>query len=226
MTDYTKRIMQLERTYEQSAQIKRTISELTERLAKQNRDYAVMLEAKQILASVSDENTRIVLDYITGVVNRILGELFPYDARRVYLERKLYRGQYAHINMQLVGANGKVRDMQLQSGTGIRQVVSVLFILSTIEIRKGRRLFLSDELLSGLHSEAKKVVMGLLELFAEGGYQFIMVEYGANNGKIYMVEHPSAVSTVTALSKGQEYNNEVFIFNRPPEKVDLSIQVD
>lgn len=202
------------------------IGELTEKLAKQSKDYTVMLEAKQLLSTVSDESTRVVLDYITGVVNKILGELFPYDSRRVYLERKLYRGQYAHINMQLVGANGKVRDMQLQSGTGIRQVVSVLFILSTIEIRKGRRLFLSDELLSGLHPEAKKVVMGLLEIFTGEGYQFVMVEYGANNGKIYMVEHPGAISMVTPLMPGQEYRDEVFIFNRPPEKVDLSIQED
>ena len=93
----------------------------------------------------------------------------------------MYQGQHAHINIKLTGSNGKVRDLTLQSGTGLRQVISFLFVLSLIEIRKGRRLLLADELLSGLHPEAKRIVTDIIQIFAEEGFQFAFVEYGVNN---------------------------------------------
>ena len=190
-----------------------------------NNQYIVMLEAQQLLTTVSDNNTTVVLDYITGIINKTLGELFPHDNRRIYLEKSMYQGQHAHINIKLTGTNGKVRDLQLQSGTGLRQVISFLFILSLIEVRKGRRFLLADELLSGLHPEAKRITMDIVQIFAEEGFQFAMVEYGVNDlGRIYIVEKPDKIAKVTPIDG--KYNNEVFIFNRPPEDVDLSIRVD
>ena len=82
-----------------------------------------------------------------------------------------------------------------------------------------------DELLNGLHPVAKNIVMDIVKIFAEEGFQFAFVEYGVDNvGKIYLVEKPDSVATVTPL--GSKYNNEVFVFNRPPEEVDLSIRVE
>ena len=67
--------------------------------------------------------------------------------------------------------------------------------------------------------------MDVIKIFAEEGFQFIFVEYGVDNvGRIYIVEKPNDVATVTPIDG--VYNNEVFIFNRPPEDVDLSIRVD
>ena len=43
-------------------------------------------------------NTRAVLDYVTGVVNKTLAELFPHDTRRVYIQNSMYQGKHAHIN--------------------------------------------------------------------------------------------------------------------------------
>lgn len=225
MSIYTNRILELEAQYNQFQSIKSKIDELTEKLKDMNNQYVVMLEAQQLLTTVSDENTRLVLDYITGIINKALGELFPHDPRRIYLEKTMYRGQHAHINIKLTGSNGRTRDLQLQSGTGLRQTISFLFVLSTIEIRKSRRILIADELLSGVHPRAKQILMDVIQIFAEEGFQFIFVEYGVNNvGKIYMVEKPDSVATVTSLEG--DYNDEVFIFNRPPEDVDLSIQVE
>ena len=190
-----------------------------------NIQYVNMIEAQQLLTTVSDSNTTAVLDYITGIINKTLGELFPHDSRRIYLEKSMYQGQHAHINIKLTGTNGKTRDLTLQSGTGLRQVISFLFVLSLIEIRKGRRLLIADELLSGLHPEAKRIVTDIISIFADEGFQFAFVEYGVNNlGKVYLVEKPGAVATVTPMDG--VYNNEVFVFNRPPEEVDLSLHVE
>ena len=226
MSVYTNRILKLEQEYNQAQDLKAKVDNLIERLDKMNQQYVVMLEAQQLLATVSDDNTTAVLDYITGIVNKALGELFPHDSRRIFLEKTMYQGIHAHINIKLTGSNGKTRDLTLQSGTGLRQIISFLFVLSMIEIRKGRRIFIMDELLSGLHPEAKRIATDIIQIFAEEGFQFVMVEYGVNHlGAIYLVEKPNEVATVTPLA-GNVYNNEVFVFNRPPEDVDLSIAVD
>jgi hypothetical protein len=225
MSQFTHDILVIEQNYVQAQDIKAKIDVLISKLNDMNNQYVVMLEAQQLLTTVSDANTTAVLDYITGIINKTLGELFPHDSRRIYLEKTMYQGQHAHINIKLTGTNGKIRDIQLQSGTGLRQVISFLFVLSLIEIRKGRRLLLADELLSGLHPEAKRIVTDIITIFAEEGFQFAFVEYGVNNlGKIYLVEKPNEVSTITPMDG--IYNNEVFVFNRPPEEVDLSIHVE
>ena len=223
MSRFSQEIMSYNSEYQSAQTLQAKVDKMIKQLEEKNQQYLVMLEAQKLLVSISDQNTNAVLDYITGIINKTLGELFPHDSRRIYLEKTMYKGQYAQINIKLTGTNGKTRDLQLQTGTGLRQVISFLFILSTIEIRKGRRLLLADELLSGLHPEAKRIVMDILQIFAEDGFQFAFVEYGVNDvGRIYMVEKPNEV--ITPLDG--KYNDEVFIFNRPPESVDLSIRVD
>lgn len=225
MSQFTNEIIMIEQSYKQAQDIKANIDVLTTKLNDMNIQYVNMVEAQQLLTTVSDANTTAVLDYITGIINKTLGELFPHDSRRIYLEKTMYQGQHAHINIKLTGTNGKTRDLTLQSGTGLRQVISFLFVLSLIEIRKGRRLLIADELLSGLHPEAKRIVTDIIRIFAEEGFQFAFVEYGVNDlGKVYLVEKPGAVATVTPMDG--VYNNEVFVFNRPPEEVDLSLHVE
>lgn len=225
MSQFTNEIIMIEQSYKQAQDIKANIDVLTTKLNDMNIQYVNMVEAQQLLTTVSDANTTAVLDYITGIINKTLGELFPHDSRRIYLEKTMYQGQHAHINIKLTGTNGKTRDLTLQSGTGLRQVISFLFVLSLIEIRKGRRLLIADELLSGLHPEAKRITIDIIKIFAEEGFQFAFVEYGVNDlGKVYLVEKPGAVATVTPMDG--VYNNEVFVFNRPPEEVDLSLHVE
>ncbi len=226
MSEFTQSITMLEQNYLQAQQLREKIERMSAEVEDMRNHYSVMVEAQQLLSTVSDMNTTAVLDYITSIVNKTLSEMFPHDSRRISLKKTLYQGQYAHINIQLDGTGGKKRDIQLQSGTGLRQVISFLFLLSLLEIRKCRPILLMDEILSGLHPEAKRIVMDIIQIFAEEGFQFVMVEYGADNvGKMYLVEKPSAVATVTPLGD-DTYHNQVFVFNRPPEDVDLSIFVN
>ena len=225
MSQYTSEILALKQNYLNAKEIQERIELLANKLEDMNNRYIVMVEAQQLLAAVSDDNTKSVLDYMTGIINKTLGELFPHDDRRIYLEKQLYRGQHAHINITLTGTNGKKRDLTLQSGTGLRQVISFLFVLCMIEIRKCRQLLVLDEMLSGLHPVAKNIVMDVIQIFAEEGFQFAFVEYGVNStGRVYLVEKPNEVATVTPLDG--VYNNELFVFNRPKEDVDLSIRIN
>lgn len=223
MSQYSQYIQRLRFEIEQRDSNIQKAEKIQETIADLEKKYVDMLEAQQLLSTISEENSNKVLSYITSIINRALSELFPHDTRRVYLEKTLHANQHAHINVVLETSDGRKRDLTIQSGTGLRQVISFLFVLSLIEIRKGRRLLMMDELLSGLHPEAKSVVKRIMTIFAEEGFQFVMVEYGVNDlGKIYLVEKPDNEAKVTALDG--EYNNEVFVFNRPLE--DMTEEVE
>ena len=225
MSAFSQQIMAIDVAYKKKVELKDKIDSLVEQLDSYNKQYIVMLEAQKLLATVSDDNTTAVLDYITGIINKALSELFPHDVRRIYLEKKLHAGQHAHIVVKLENSEGRERDLTLQSGTGLRQTISFLFVISLIEIRKSRRILLMDELLSGLHPEAKRVITDIMQIFAEEGFQFVMVEYGVDDvGRLYLVEKPDKTATITPLDG--TYHNEVFVFNRPIEEVDKSISVD
>lgn len=223
MSQYSQYIQRLRFEIEQRDSNIQKAEKIQETIADLEKKYVDMLEAQQLLSTISEENSNKVLSYITSIINRALSELFPHDTRRVYLEKTLHANQHAHINVVLETSDGRKRDLTIQSGTGLRQVISFLFVLSLIEIRKGRQLLMMDELLSGLHPEAKSVVKRIMTIFAEEGFQFVMVEYGVNDlGKIYLVEKPDNEAKVTALDG--EYNNEVFVFNRPLE--DMTEEVE
>lgn len=167
-----------------------------------------LTEAQQLLSAVSEKNTMDTLDFITGVINRTLAEMFPSDTRTISLEKILYAGKHPHVNVQLVDGAGNKRDLVVQSGTGLRQVVSFLYTVCLIQMTGGRKLLISDEILSGLHPEAKKVINTVLEVLAED-MQFIMVEYGLNDvGKIYNVEKRGKVARVVEVDG--DYVNQVF----------------
>ena len=221
MSQFTSKVKDLEFAYRQKVEAERKVAEISSHLKTLNDQFLVMLEAKELLAAVSDSNTTAVLDYITSIINNTLGELFPYDKRRVYLEKNMHANQYAHIKVKVVNNEGIERDLMLQSGTGLRQVISFLFVISLIEIRKGRRILLMDELLSGLHPEAKTIVTDIMQIFAEEGFQFVMVEYGINDlGRLYLVEKPENTAYVAPLDG--VYNDEIFVFHRPVEEVDMN----
>ena len=185
--------------------------------------YMNMVDAQKLLSVISDENTVKTLDFITGMVNKVLSEMFTTDVPRIKITKKLYASSKPHINVELIDGSGNSLDMALQSGTGISQVVSFIYAVCLIEIRKGRRLLIMDERINGLHAEAKRIISEIIKIFAKGGFQFIFVEYGLNNiGKIYNVEKLGDESRVVSLEKGQEYNDTMVYLG----DVDLSLLSD
>lgn len=180
--------------------------------------YVRMINAQKLLSSVSDDNTEQTLSFITGMVNKVLAEIFPNSVRRIQLNKKLYAGSKPHINVVLVNGDGIELELDLQEGDGIKQIVSIMYVICLIEIRKGRRLLILDERLNGLHARAKKVLAEILKIFSEGGFQFIFVEYSLNDlGKIYNIENRNGKSVPVFVEGG--YSDDLVYL----DEVDLSV---
>lgn len=197
------------------------VSKLTEQLAESQELYVRMIDAQKLLSTVSDDNTETTLNFITGMVNRVLSEIFDVtgDVPRISLKKKLYAKSKPHIIVEVLDGRGREMDMVLQNGAGLRQIVSFMYTVCLIEIRKGRRLILSDEYLNGLHSSAKKVIQEIIRIFERGGFQFIFVEYGMNDlGKLYNVEKRGEESRIVCVN-GKYDNYMVF---SDVDAVDLS----
>lgn len=180
--------------------------------------YVQMLNAQKILSTVADKNTDQILKFITGMINKVLSEVFPDDIYQVKMQRKLFGGAKPHVNIELVDGKGHVLDMAVQCGTGLNQIVSFMYVICLIEIRKARRLIILDERLNGLHKTAKKFMSHIIEIFVNGGFQFIFVEYALNDlQKIYNVEKKGDVSKLIPIDG--EYD-DTWIFS---EEADLSV---
>lgn len=190
------------------------VDDLTERiiaLEQSNKEldekFGVYCRASSILGSVADKNTETKINAITGVINKALALLFPDGSRKIELKQTMYRNIYPHFNVTLTVEDGKTRTFK-QSGTGLAQVVSFLFTACLIDARGGRKVMVMDELLNGLHPDAKGVVKDLM-LALSDKFQFIIVEYGLNIGKQYEVKKTGGTSTVLPIDyKYYDTSNE------------------
>lgn len=223
MSEFTKSVEKIRSRYNRKLELESIINNLKYDIETENEEYCNMLEALEYIGALSDRNTNKILDFITGVINNALSKIFPYDKRSIRLDRTLYRNEYTHINIKLITGDGKERDLATQSGTGLRQIISFLFSLTLIEVRKERRIFVMDELLSGLHATAKKIMSDIIEIFAKDGFQFIAVEYGLNDiGKIYLVEKPDSIAICSEYQG--TYTDDVIFSEMSEEKFDIGGQ--
>ena len=200
MDFYANTIAELKGQLKVKQELQRKVVALNEQLLKSQNLYVNMLEAQKVLSAISDNNTNKTLDFITSMVNKTLTEIFPHDNYKIKLSKKLYGGSKPHINLELIEGDDSVLKLKNQTGTGVKQIISFMYVICLIEIRKGRRLLILDERLNGLHKQAKAVISEIIKIFTKGGFRFIFVEYSLNNlGKIYNVEKRHNESTLVAV---------------------------
>lgn len=150
------------------------ILELRELYVKKYNEYETMLRAQQILATLSDSNSKRILGYIQSIINKALRTMFPNETYNIIVEKKLYSNTNTHITITLteVTPTGEhyPLDFSLQSGDGMSQVVSFLFSLCLMKIREARPIVILDEVLKGFHPDALPIVRNIIEIFAKGGF--------------------------------------------------------
>lgn len=186
--------------------IKSQLESIAKELEEKGKTLEDMIRAATILGNVADENTQFILTKITGVINSALAEMFKEDKRSISIKQTMYRNVYPHFVVELETEEGVKRTFK-QSGTGLAQVISFLFTVCLIDARKGRKLVVMDELLNGLHPDAKVIVKNLIKVLSDK-FQFVIVEYGVDIGKQYEVVKTNAVADVIPY-QGEAYYRDL-----------------
>lgn len=186
--------------------IGKQLEDIAKELEEKGKTLEDMIRAATILGNVADENTQFILTKITGVINSALAEMFKEDKRSISIKQTMYRNVYPHFVVELETEEGVKRTFK-QSGTGLAQVISFLFTVCLIDARKGRKIIVMDELLNGLHPDAKVIVKNLIKVLS-GKFQFVIVEYGVDIGKQYEVVKTNAVADVIPY-QGEAYYRDL-----------------
>lgn len=183
--------------------------ELMERLRLEREDaiklkeeYETTIEASRLIATSSDNLVESTLNNITSVINKALVVLFPDDTLEVSIDPKMV-GKYPNFVVTL-SKNGKDSMQFKHSGTGLSQIVSFLFAVTLIDLRRGRKVFVMDELLSGMHPEAKQVARRLIKALSNR-FQFVIIEYNMDIGQEYELIYSEEIKD-TVVVKREENN--------------------
>ncbi|MEC2463557.1 ATP-binding protein [Bacillus cereus] len=206
MSQFSNEIANLRYKAQNRMELEAKIEQLREEYVKMYKKYETMLRAQQVLATLSDSNSKRVLGYIQGIINKALRTMFPNETYNIIVEKKLHSNTNTHINITLteVTPSGEhlPLDFSLQSGDGMSQVVSFLFTLCLMKIREARPIIILDEVLKGFHPDALPIVRNIIEIFAKGGFQFVLVEYDFHElGKEYLVTKKNGISTLSILDR-------------------------
>lgn len=222
---YTGLVSSLSRDLTEKRRLEEVLKAKRAKIAELEVVYNNFVGASKVISAVADKTSMETLDYITGVINKTLGELFKSDTRRIYLQKKMHSGKYAHLNVILTDEDARTYSLKVQSGTGLRQVISFLFALCLLQISGGRKLFVQDEILGGTHGAAKDVLSKIIKLFSKE-FQFIMVEYGFDDiGKIYNVEKVGKVAKAYEVEDGTYDGKAIFISSEGFSKVSDNIEL-
>lgn len=174
-------------------------------LSKGKVDLSEHLEALEILSSLSEANTMKTLEFIEDTINKALSLMFE-NARYKVKVRRYVRAETTpclEVNLYDVQNAGDVLalDFKLMSGNGISQLTSFLFTLCLISLKNIRPLLILDEVLNGFHEDAKPALIEIINLFADNGFQFILVEYSLLSlGETINVVQENGISRVVKAS--------------------------
>jgi len=187
---------------EANIQKKHQLEKSIQRLLEDNKILMEQIDLYQnaivILREVSDETVRKSYEFITENINNALERIFEKSQRKIRLHEYTRAGQYPQLEIILTVEGGKTRSLKSDSGHGLMQIVSLLFILCLIVITGSRRLLIIDEVLSGLSDRSREIISEIFWTFTQIGFQFIISEHGfiPKGAKVYHLQMDGGVSRV------------------------------
>lgn len=209
MSEFTDRINQIKYKYEEKQRIKQKLEDLLEKYQSTYIDFDLNIETQRILATVADENTSRVVNFIQNVINKALLQMYPTGEYYIEVKKSMHGGTNPKMDVVLYNNKGIALDLEDQAGDGIARIVSLLFSLSVIELNGSRKFIAADEVLNGFHEDSLVIVKSILDLFAKGGFQFVLSEYDIlDMGTIYeaKMNNQEDTSELTRLGDAREIN--------------------
>lgn len=213
MSEFTSSINELDQVYQQRQKLISYSTKLVKQYTEGLVDLNHLVEASQLLVTVTDIHTKKVTSFIEGVINKALAEMYKSGQYYIKVEKDTYRGS-ANIEVNLYDSlNVYAKDVPLnlndQAGDGISRIIAFMFSLSLIELCGGRKFVAVDEVLTGFHSDSLQIVRNVIEIFSKGGFQFIASEYDINNmGVIYKSEKINGGTKMVKLGLAKDVNYE------------------
>lgn len=191
--------------------LKAQIEKQKQELEELKKEQDLYIRSSNLLGLVTDEMTQNALTTVTSIVNKALLVLYPEGNRQIRITKKMYRKKYQHFVVDLIVDGGKVRSFN-QSGSGLKQVISFLLLLSFIDARGGRKILVMDEILPGLHSKGKAIIKALMQAVSDR-FQFVVIAYDFDIGDEFEVVRIGDTATVTAYEGNQYYAEHVMVAN-------------
>lgn len=184
-----------------------------DRLQEENNRYAeeldICMNAISILTTLSDGTVRKNCDFITDSINSALEKIFVNSRKRIRITEGI-RGSTPQLEMELYeNDDSEPLSLKDDSGHGVSQIISLLCTLCLIAITGKRRLFIMDEITSGLSGRAREIVSEVMNEFTTIGFQFIVSEHGfiPKGSQVYVLESNGNTSKIV-----EEYIEENGVF--------------
>ena len=187
-TSFSERVLSVSNERQQQQKMISKIRELVVEFNKGTKELNELINASRILVTVTDINTKKVTSFIESVINKALMEMYPSGEYYIQVQQKIKRNNNS-IEVFLYdndNQKGEALDLNEQAGDGISRIIAFLFSLSLIELCGYRKFVSLDEVLTGFHSDSLQIVKNIIEIFKDGGFQFIACEYDINDmGVLY-----------------------------------------
>ena len=187
-TPFSERVLSVSNERQQQQKMISKIRELVVEFNKGTKELNELINASRILVTVTDINTKKVTSFIESVINKALMEMYPSGEYYIQVQQKIKRNNNS-IEVFLYdndNQKGEALDLNEQAGDGISRIIAFLFSLSLIELCGYRKFVSLDEVLTGFHSDSLQIVKNIIEIFNDGGFQFIACEYDINDmGVLY-----------------------------------------
>lgn len=211
MTRYTERINEL------AAELKVKENNLKEReLAfkrylenyEQHKDNSLALEYILLL---SEDNTKVVRDFVQNLINKALDSVFGYGRYRFEMVSDMAAQTITLVLNERVEDGWVALDLKDQTGDGMGQIICALYSIIVTEITDHRRLFIFDEIFGGLHSEAVDFIKAVIRKFAKDGAQFAMIEYTFNDFGTQIDVKRDEATQVTSVVKVTKFEDSAYV---------------